>query len=471
MYTSKKTTYLILASCLILFVTLVAHNIVGILHNCFHATDFGIYQQAIYEIAQFGNLNPFLTIRNINIFNDHFDPVIFLAVPFVWIFQYHAISLILFELFVLAFFLYLVWKYNPHKEYFAPILFMLLTTKAILSGILYPIHPSTWSMVPLFLIGLALARKNNHLLILSVIGLCLFREAFPLAIIFMSLSFLIQRDHKTFASILSIGVFFTILVYFLRPLLLGPTVNYGGAILTGLMTDPLNTLKHIDPVPALKIFYPFVIPFYFLIKDQGKRLFLHPLFAFWLPLIGLHFLNSKVHAQYGPFLIVPLWAILIFHPVFIQFLKNKKALIITMILFAASSSGTYTKSIKLAFFGESKKCEISPQKREATKEILASLKNMKEGKTIIATGGVVPTIMKPGMRIYQAGLFSQRLNNYDYLLLERNNSGDLYPFNPTDIENTIKNCSYKTIIKNDHYFLAEGPIPYSCLTPLWEVWP
>jgi hypothetical protein len=44
--------------------------------NCHHATDFSIYQEAIYKIAAFGDFNPFLYVRNVNIFNDHFDPII-----------------------------------------------------------------------------------------------------------------------------------------------------------------------------------------------------------------------------------------------------------------------------------------------------------------------------------------------------------------------------------------------------------
>lgn len=467
----KKINIFLKALCGFLGATLLINNIRGILNNCFHATDFGIYQQAIYEIANFTSLNPYLTVRNINIFNDHFDPVIFFAVPFVWIFNYHPLSLIFFEYLVFILFLYLFLKLNPYKENNHTILLMLLTTKAFLTGLNYPIHPSTWSIIPIFLMGYYYSKNSHRGFILSAFALCFFREVFPLALIFMSLGFFKQKKFRYFIGIFFPACFLAFMIYFFRPMFMGPVVGYGGMVIKQLFNHPIETILNINFIPIFKVSYPFIIPFYFIIKKEKKELFTNPLFLLWLPLIGLHILTNKVHSQYGAFLYAPLWTILIFSPNFKYFIENKTAVILTIILFIASSLGTYTKNFKLAYLGQSKKCNLSKEKTKAMNKLNSQINTINEEQTILATGGIIPLILKPKMKIFQAGLFSKRLAFYDYLLLEKNGSGDTFPFSSLDINKTINECKYDIIENNNFYFLAKGPIPAPCLKPLWEAWP
>jgi hypothetical protein len=469
--TFKKTQFILKSLCAFFGLTLLLNNIRGILYNCFHATDFGIYQQAIYELAQMKSLNPYLSVRNIQIFNDHFDPVIFFAIPFVWIFDYHPASLIIFEYGIFVLFLLIVLKLNQYKGFAIEILFMLLTTKAFLTGLLYPIHPSTWSIIPIFLMGYYYSKNHDRGFILSAFALCFFREVFPLALIFMSFILYTQKKYKLFIGIFFPSVFMAFMIYLFRPMFMGPTVSYGGLILKQLFHQPLATLLQIDLLPFLKISYPFFIPLYFILKTDKKSFLTHPLFFFWLPLIGLHLLTNKVHSQYGPFLMIPIWSLILFHPSLKSFFQNKKALYFTMALFLASSLGNYTKSFKLAYLGKSKKCIISDDKTEKTRELKSALKVISPEKSILATGGIIPTVLKPNMNILQAGLFSKRLSKYDYLLLEKNGSGDTFPYNKTDIEKTINKCEYNIILNNNYYFLAKGPILSPCLQPLWDAWP
>ena len=457
--------------CGFLGLTLIINNARGILNNCFHATDFGIYQQAIYEIANFNGLNPYLTIRNINIFNDHFDPVIIFAVPFVWITNYHPLSLIFFELLVFSLFLFLVLKLNPYKKYNTEILLMLLTTKAFLTGLNYPIHPSTWSIIPIFLMGHYYSKNSHRGFILSAFALCFFREVFPLTLIFMSLGFFKQKKYRYFIGIFFPACFLAFMIYFFRPMFMGPVVSYGGMVLKQLFNHPIETILNIKLMPIIKVSYPFIIPFYFIIKKDKREIFANPLFLLWLPLMGLHILTNKVHSQYGAFLFAPLWTILIFSPYFKDFLENKKAVVLTMILFIASSLGTYTKDFKLAYLGQSKKCILSKEKTQAMNKLIGQINMISEEQTVLATGGIIPLILKPKMKVFQAGLFSRRLAYYDYLLFEKNGSGDIFPFSNLDIKKTINECQYDIIENNDFYFLAKGPIPAPCLKPLWEAWP
>ena len=67
------------------------------MYNCQNVIDFGIYQQAIYDIWTKFELNPYISVRHIKIFNDHFDPIVYLAAVFVGIVGQNPVSVILFE--------------------------------------------------------------------------------------------------------------------------------------------------------------------------------------------------------------------------------------------------------------------------------------------------------------------------------------------------------------------------------------
>ena len=114
---------------------LLASNIKSITNNCFNAVDFSIYQQPIYEFAGNGTFNPYSTIRNLKVFNDHFNPALYLAAPFAIAFDYNPSSLIIFEfLWLLGMFLFLYRKEKNNKVigfFFVITLF----TKGLLSGI------------------------------------------------------------------------------------------------------------------------------------------------------------------------------------------------------------------------------------------------------------------------------------------------------------------------------------------------
>ena len=48
---------------------------------CFNNYDLGIYAQAL-KLISFENINPYLSTRDVRIFNDHFDPVLLIFAPF-----------------------------------------------------------------------------------------------------------------------------------------------------------------------------------------------------------------------------------------------------------------------------------------------------------------------------------------------------------------------------------------------------
>ena len=157
-------------------------NIKGITYNCYNAADFSIYQQGIYDILTLKEWNPYLTIRNINLFNDHFDPILYLAVLFTAVFGQGFQQLLIFEwLFLLGFIISICYIYRSDISKSIPYIFCTLTTTLLLAPLLYPIHPDTWSCLPLFWLTYVMLKKKISAVPILVFSTCLFKESFAFA--------------------------------------------------------------------------------------------------------------------------------------------------------------------------------------------------------------------------------------------------------------------------------------------------
>ena len=142
-----------------------------------------------------------------------------------------------------------------------------------------------------------------------------------------------------------------------------------------------------------------------------------------------------------------------------------------LILFVASGIGSVSKNFKALYSPSQKFCLISKQKQKRNSEIINLIKQYDSQKTILASGGVVPLIMDPYKKIYQAGYYSEKLAKYDLLILERGGTGKTYPLTKELIENLITTCkkSGKTLIENEIYFVHENAAE-SCFRPMFKVW-
>ena len=436
-------------------VLLFSGNYLKLVSGCVHATDFSIYQQAIYDINFFNNLNPYITIRNLKIFNDHFDPILLLASPFAWLFSYESWALLLFEF--LWFLSVIVVALTNLKDYsirdrLLAVLCIILS-KGLLSGLVFPIHPSTWAMLPFFLISMFLCQKNKTGVLVSGMALCLFKESFPFAVIALGIFLLTWDGWKRQSVILIIvGIIFQIFNFHFRSIWLGGVESYGSTILNSqLFTKIINN----DYVPLLKIIYPFA-PFFYLLffKERIIKQYRDPFFAVLFliaPLLAIHLISGNFHLQYGPQFIAPLLAVLFFHPK-VNFSKlSSKLKIVTVLLFLGSSISIYTKEFNLVVRRKSPRCSTTSEHRE-------NLRNLKQffialdKPVVLATGGLVPSIMIPEAKIYQAGLYSKKISFYDYAFIATPKTSNSYPFDYDLREmftcEKVKETTSYTIFKN-----------------------
>lgn len=470
---TNKNWILISSIVLLVFVFIpLFSNIKGILNNCFHAYDLGLYQQAFYNMAS-GDLNPYLTIRGLHIFNDHFMPIIFTSIPFVWAFDYHPTSMIFLEWSYYVLFLFAIYftiRKRPKNEILIA-LFLAIFSKGILSALEFPIHPGTWSMASWLMLVYYIFKENDKGIFLFAVVTCLFRESYPFSFLMLSLYYFIKRNHKLGFSLLSFSVLYLAFVMKVRPVLLGPVYDYGEWIVKGVVTDPIGFMTksfwQMDWKVPFKVFVPFIIPVILVCKrnriDWSNKLI--PCLFLLVPLFGMHFITGQFHFHYGPPFMAVLIGYLIYDEKFWLTLENAKLKYFIMFLFIITASSRYTKFIKFLAVDKNNKCVVSDEKTVSIHSLLEKTNKIPSESLMISTGGVIQRIMRPGLKVYPPNTMVEVPDTVDYLLFEKNSNGDTYPWNKEQVNKAIENCRKlpgEIIVDDKFFFLMKGKFSRTC---------
>ena len=436
-------------------------NIKSITYNCYNAVDFSIYQQAVYDILTLKEWNPYLTIRNINIFNDHFDPILYLAVLFTAVFGQGFQQLLIFEwLFYLGFIVSVcyIFRYNFSKP--IPYIFCILTTTLLLNSFLYPIHPSTWSCLSLFWLTYFIVKNKTASIPVLVFLTCLFKESFAFAFFPLGIFYVLKKKLNTGVPTTVIATFFIFNELYLREYLLGSTINYGDKFLESFFKNPFAFFKDVDIISFVKRFYPFVFCSFFFVKNNRDKTFqkILPVLLIFIPLLFLQTWYNLIGYQYGAQFAGILIGLMVSLDVFHHLSKRQKILVLS--LFALSSLGTYTRYFNKLFLSNYKdKCIIESNKLQDNKLIRSRISRLSPSETVLASGGIIPFIMMPNKKIFHYKGFSKKRTSYDYLILEKNNSGNIWRAKKEDIQNVIQNCkglAEEIYLDNKYFFFAGG---------------
>ncbi|MBK7556252.1 MAG: DUF2079 domain-containing protein [Flavobacteriales bacterium] len=149
-------------------------------HAC--SVDLAIYAQAVLRMGH-GEINPFVPVRNVTIFADHVDPIILLLAPFTRLVDARYV-VVLAELGFVALAPLAVWA--AHKRGLLPwdwtlwAVAFLFFCPATIHALTMPVHPATWSMFPMVLLGLAVFHNRTGPIVAALVFLFLFREEYPL---------------------------------------------------------------------------------------------------------------------------------------------------------------------------------------------------------------------------------------------------------------------------------------------------
>jgi uncharacterized membrane protein len=414
-----------------------------------NTVDFSIYQQALYEIAAGNSWNPYLTIRNVNVLNDHFDPAIYLGALWVWLFGESVTGLMIFEwlwFFFGALSLYWINR-NETFDYKSALFVMFAYTfsRGALQGVEFPIHPTTWSIVPCIWAVYYLIKGEYKKFIPMFLFLCLFREMYYFALSGVAVYFFLKKEWlKSALSLFGFGVLVVILLK-VRPWLVGPTVEYDNGTMQMIFGFQIVAMfkKIFEMTYPWQIFAPalFLIPLgYFHAEDRKKYLdqFLRVLF-FILPGFCLHILVGRmVHHQSIPFSI-PLYVFLAMQN-WNWLFKKKKLFYFSLVFIILCCSSRYTRMVKHLVMG-SKVTKIDfDGKRKSFREVEKVINALPEGLDIIATGSVVPFIVKAGRKVYQFCNNGPFLNKYDVVIVEKNRQLIANPLNFDQVDEVERDC-------------------------------
>lgn len=478
-FSFKQKLVLGLVAAFLIYLPL-GHIIRSLLANCAHLVDYGIYQQAIYEIAAGNSWNPYVSVRDIFIFNEHFDPVIYLAVPFTWLSNYSHLSLGIFEwtwylLFALS--SWYLFKPKSTKDFILLFSFA-LCSRGIIAALAFTGHPVTWAIFPLLLLTYFLKEDNFKGVLLTCLSLCFFKETFAFGIVGLSGSYLLRKQWREFTIIFILGAFFVLFEMKFRAILIGKTLAYGNQFLGQILLDPVAFFRELivkfDFKSLVKLFIPFYVPVFLIVnkkvknRDSLKEIlnsFELRLLSFFLPLLLIHIIINRFFFHHASKFSVLMIGLVLFSGIHYELKKKKWVFCLTVIAALLGGMSTVKKLIKNNFGPKIGQCRVIPEKKNYDKKIKAITETISPNQTIYTTGGIGPFILKPDLKLHHHTM-NKRLEQYDYLLLEKNESASIWPLNSQEVRKIEEQClsmASEVFLNNNLYFFAKGPFKAKCI--------
>lgn len=422
-----------------------------------NANDFAIYQEGIYKLSNFEEFNPYASVRDIRILSDHFDPIIYLPALLVKIFGPSPYLLLTFEWFMWIYFSYILYKlgnFDWKSVRWIKILSLIIFSKSILYAVAFPIHPSTWSIIPITFLVYYIDKNNSKGIFFSALSLILFKELFIFMITGLSFYYLMKKNLKLFLSLLLLGSVSYILIFKIRIMIYGQSIDYGHALITNFLASPLTYLW--KQFQAMDFPYSMIVPPLLLINKNNYKKFI-PLLFFILPGFAIHLLGGRLARHHSIALISCILVMGIFK-------TNPKAIII--LIFLATGTSRYERAVKNLFGIKIKNCTISTEKLVSIKKIQDIIQPLKDDKTVLASGSIITLIVSPTNKVLQLENFTLPRKSYDYLVMEKNGSGNVAPVSPQTIDAIVTRCRpfmSKNLFEDEYFIVMKGPIPQSCV--------
>jgi hypothetical protein len=310
----------------------------------------------------------------------------------------------------------------------------------------------------------------------------LHKEEFPFAVFALAFCFIFFINRKVGFYLLVSSVLFLLFNFFLRPLWLGDTYPHGQGLIGQLWSSPFSSLLSIWNglnFSLLKSYGLSLIIFIFVHIKNSKLshhipkesnfdllLFIQSI-SFLSPLLLIRMLAKAYDFHYGAPLVAFIFGILSAYPDrFLQFFQKKYILIFVLIISFLNISSSLKKVSSLLFSDRHPKCIISKEKNQITQLLISKIKNV--SGHMIATGGIVPQLVFHTHHLSHYGGLSLPRKFYDFIILERHQSGDTWPMSAQDIELSIIRCRpyvHHLWFDDKYFFVAQGLFPHDCLFP------
>ena len=433
------------------------------LHGCFSHYDLGIYTQALARLS-LDDPNPWLSARQIRIFNDHFDPILWLARPLVEVMSPMWAALVAEALIVLLSAVPLLWLHvRGHLDRVSTALLcmLLLLSPSTVDAVMFPIHPTTWSMLPFMLLGLAFHFRKNALLVASLVLLFACKEEFPYVGIMLAVALWLRGDRRLAVGVAVLAVVWLAFVIGVRPRF-GPVVDYGERLKRGLqagfgpfLAERFSPRQLSRVGTLLLLFLPFGIwAWRERLKPDWKWLLV------LLPMLGIRFLGMAWRHQYG----APVIAALVVAMVPLLLARRRPpawVLVLTSVLLITTNESNLKQLVRTLASPSTypTMCPGNEARLASVERAVEYLATHREGKALL--GGNLVTPLASRDEVYTVGGPQSDLNLvYDWVLVEVPPLGNIQPVPPEYMAGLVARWrateGAEIVIDDGHVFLARG---------------
>jgi hypothetical protein len=424
---------------------------------CFNNYDLGIYGQALMLLS-LENLNPYLSTRDIRLFNDHFDPVLFLFAPLTKLVEP---SLLAIRVEMMAIILastapiWLWWNRHISKVQMLAVFFVILFSPMSLMAAFYPSHPGTWALAPLAWLLASIYSKRDRLAITMLVLLLLCKEEFPIVGGLLGGILILQNRKRVGFWIFLISVVWSSAVFLLRPIFLGKSDYYTSAMLAATGITGVGTTTWLFPLSEvlLWIFIPV-----FVLRARKNFSFNSLRSDSWLlvclALISLLIAIRIIGGYWGNHRAAPLAVLAGFMLIgandqMSESLRSRRLLFCVSVLAIAlpylelGSRAWMDKPFK-------KHCPPSPGRIEALNEVVSYLSSV--GATrVLAGGNIVPHLVHlPGV----AQIGATKARDFRFFVVEKAENRNTWPISSGEmkrIESEWRERPGVSVLRDDQY--------------------
>jgi len=429
---------------------------------CFNNFDLGIYAQAIQLLSIF-DLNPWLSTRDLNLFNDHFDPILFLFAPLRNLAP-PALVAIRVEMAALCIAamapIWLAYRKDVSWTVGIAACAMLLFSPLTLDAAFYPAHPGTWSVAPLswMLAFLYLGWDLSALIMFVLVLAC--KEEYPLVGLLLSASlWKLQRGRSALGFFL-VSVVWAVGVFIVRPYLMGPAAIYTDAVSKGAGLELLMTSE--GAWQALIRIGSLLLPFLFVTLNRQSlaKDFATKRADFVLALVPISCLVALLSVRiaggyWGNHRVAPLVAPAVF--CFVYVLGRKTLSMRRLVAFFALTLTLAFPSFELGsrvWRGKAfkKHCPVDLQRITALNESMDYIRENDDGPALVQ-GNLVPSLVDV-LGVAQVGATKER--GFSYLLIEKESQRNTWPLSQeqfSTLETWWRTSEEKRIVRDDKYVL------------------
>jgi hypothetical protein len=277
-------------------------------HFGFSNYDFGIYSQGLARLAR-DPPNPWLSGRQIHLFNDHFDPILFVVAPFARLFPAAEVGLVVEALCGVLALWALAWLALAGRlsERASWVLGGLLAMQVgVTQALGFPFHPTTWAMAPLAWLLAALILERWRVAFVALVVLLACKEEFPFVGLALAL-FVWRRAPRRFAwAWLATSVVWGLVALVLRPRVLGDVMPYASQPFRGDLGQRFEPGVLAGAGDLAVAFLPLLAWWGW--RRGGRQWW--PLAMALVPMVGIRFLSMAWRDHYGAVVVAA--AVLVF---------------------------------------------------------------------------------------------------------------------------------------------------------------